>query len=333
MIVTYLRSSSLNTLSWCEHKYFCSYVLGIPEISNKAAEIGTIVHKVMEIFTKAKETKQNNQEEFEDDIFGKIKIKECNNINKIVNDVYVAYTTKSIHKWESNDLKSCLKHTKNILAFNNGMFDPRKLNVVKGEQYFDLKIPEQWAKYKFTTPRGTLEGELAIKGTIDLITKIDDNTYEIIDWKTGKYRTDWNTNKLKQYDDFEQDIQLRLYHYATSLLYPKIDNIIITIFYVQAGGPFTIIFHKSDLIKTEEMIREYFEKIKRIAKPKLNITWKCNKFCHYGRNKFEGSENTICQDICNSIQNVGVNSTIDKYGQSLDQIGDYKSGGGRENVK
>lgn len=334
MIVQYLRSSSMGTLSWCEHKYFCSYVLGIPEISNKAADKGTIVHKVMELFGQAKKAKQNDQTMIQDELFGEFNIKRCNNIPLITTEIFNLLTEKiPHHSWVKGDLKDCINHVKNITSFNNGMFDPRKRDIIDAEKYFDISINEKWAKYNFDLPHGKLNGTLAIKGTIDLVTKIDNDTLEILDWKTGRYRTDWNTGKTKEYDDFSNDIQLRLYHYAASILYPQYKDIIITIFYVQAGGPYTIHFHKDDIFKTEQIIREYFEKIKRIAKPRLNVTWKCSRFCHYGKNKFDGSKNTICQDISNHVNKYGMHRTIENYGQKLEEIKDYKSGGGRENVK
>jgi hypothetical protein len=37
------------------------------------------------------------------------------------------------------------------------------------------------------------------------------------------------------------------------------------------------------------MLRKKFEIIKACKVPKLNKTWKCTKFCHHGKNTFEGT--------------------------------------------
>ena len=41
-----------------------------------------------------------------------------------------------------------------------------------------------------------LKGQLAIKGTIDLVTKLNDDTIEVVDWKTGR-RMDWTTGEVQ----------------------------------------------------------------------------------------------------------------------------------------
>jgi RecB family exonuclease len=131
-----------------------------------------------------------------------------------------------------------------------------------------------------------LSGNLALKGTIDLITRVDDNTLEVIDWKTGK-RLDWATGQEKTQAKLQNDPQLMIYHYAISKLFPQYDHIIITIYFINDGGPFSILFDKKDLIRTEEMLRQKFEQIKKIKKPRLHKTWMCSKLCHFGKSTFE----------------------------------------------
>ena len=49
MIVTYIRSSSYNNYDYCQMQYFMTYVLGYYSDSGKKAELGTIVHKTLEV--------------------------------------------------------------------------------------------------------------------------------------------------------------------------------------------------------------------------------------------------------------------------------------------
>ena len=48
MLVTYIRSSSYNNFEYCQMQYFMTYVLGHQTVSGKKAQLGTVVHKVME---------------------------------------------------------------------------------------------------------------------------------------------------------------------------------------------------------------------------------------------------------------------------------------------
>ena len=76
MIITYFRSSSYNGWSICQNQYFLSYVLGKPEPSGKKAEMGTILHKVMEGLASGKLCIQDNAPSFKDDALGRISVTE-----------------------------------------------------------------------------------------------------------------------------------------------------------------------------------------------------------------------------------------------------------------
>lgn len=183
MIITYLRSSSYGTHSMCEQQYFIEYVLGLRSPSNKKADKGTIVHKVLEILACIKLAEQNKQSTINDDIIGKINITKYN-LNTIIEKIYNYYTKQfTHHEWELKDYKDCHNWVNKAISFNSGMFDPRNRNILQPEQHFDIEIKKDWAKFKYNHQGEELEGYLAIKGTIDLITKLDDNTIEIIDWK------------------------------------------------------------------------------------------------------------------------------------------------------
>ena len=61
MIVTYIRSSSYNNYDYCQLQYFITYVLGHRSTSGKKAQLGTIVHKVMECLAVCKKRLQGRQ--------------------------------------------------------------------------------------------------------------------------------------------------------------------------------------------------------------------------------------------------------------------------------
>jgi CRISPR/Cas system-associated exonuclease Cas4 (RecB family) len=271
----YLRSSMNGTWSMCKMKFMLGYILGWQEPSNKKADKGTMVHKVMEILANAKSARQNNESTFSDDILGTIS-SENYEIDPIIDTVYKHYSTAfSHHDWTVEDHKEIVKWCWKTLNYNNGEFDPANQNIVKAEQNFKLHLNEEWAK------------DLELTGTIDLITKVDDKTYEIIDYKTGA-RTNWATGKAKEYKDFFEDFQLRYYHLAVSMLYPEIENILVTIFYVNSGGPFTVSFGKSDIPETIRRVRELYDEIRLTEKPELRRGFHC-KFCDYSKSTFEGT--------------------------------------------
>jgi len=347
MIITYFRSSSYNAHSMCEQQYFFEYVLGWRGPSGQKADKGTIVHKVLEILAVIKKAQQDNLLEINDDVIG---IVNCSSysLNTIIEKVYKYYSEMNTHhKWMPKDYKDCHAWVYKAIEFNEGMFDPRNRNILCPEQHFDFEIHKPWANYSFDTSDGKIEGKLALKGTIDLITLVDDNTIEVVDWKTGR-RIDWATGQEKTQEKLENDPQLRIYFYAIKNLFPHIKHIIFSIYFINDGGPFSICFDDSDIEKTENMIRQKFEHIKQNKRPKLNRTWMCSKLCHFGKSTFEntsilpskeyrdnqvcsnGSYMTKCEQVKHDIELYGINTVVDLYKHPNHTFGKYKAPGSIE---
>jgi hypothetical protein len=234
------------------------------------------------------------------------------------------------------------------LELHGGMWNPMNRDVVAPEQYFDIPIDEPWAKYKYTLPNGEpLEGTFSIKGTVDLLTRISDDTFEYIDWKTG-LRLDWATGEVKDYAKLRKDPQLRMYHYAISKLYPEIKYVIMTICFIQDGevvkstrakkgipnrGVFSMPYGPEDIPKTLQMLKNRYQTIRACTVPKKRVTWKCKAFCAYGRRNWinkDGTDSgiTMCEFLHGEIKKKGLNQAILEHG-NLAAIGDYGAGGGR----
>jgi len=340
MIITYLRSSSYGTHSMCEQQYFIEYNLGIRSPSNQKADKGTIVHKVMEILADISLATQKGNLHINDDICGEINVLDYD-LNSIIDIVYEYYTSRfTHHNWKPLDLKHCRKWVEKAITVQNGNFDPRNQKIIQPEQRFDIEIKKPWAYYKYSED---MEGYLSIKGTIDLIAQPNENTIEIIDYKTGR-RLDWATGEEKTFGKLQKDPQLRMYHYAASVLYPDIEHIIVSIYFINDGGIFSMCYHKEDLFETENMIRRKFETIKNCKKPRLNKSWKCTKLCHFGKNFFpepvieyrdhqlcdKGTPMTMCEQIRHAIQVAGMDATVDKYTAPGYNVGKYKAPGSVE---
>jgi hypothetical protein len=269
------------------------YGLGWRGTSGKKADKGTIVHKVLELTALCKKALQDGDKVFKDHEIGEIQTDNYDPeyLDEIIDKVYEYYTSRTEHHdWKPLDLKHCRRWVWKIFDDDNGLFDPKNRLVVDAEPHFDFEIDEEWAKYDYELADGTrLEGNLSLKGTIDLITDVGDNVYEIIDWKTGK-RLDWATGKEKTPAKLQKDIQLRMYHLAAKKLYPDVDTFLVTIHFINDGGAFTIHFQDSDIPITLEMIRKKYELIKDTECPQLNKSWKCRKLCSSGKTTFEDTD-------------------------------------------
>lgn len=340
MIVTYIRSSSYNNYDYCQMQYFITYTLGHQSDSGKKAELGTIVHKTLEVLAGLKKAAQESTPrqkyiEVNDDAIDKYRIdKKYLLSDEIVNDIleksFASYTSKSKHDWAKADFKECERLVWTTLKFNHGQFDPRFRDIIDPEPHFDIAIDEDWAKFTYEIDGKMVEGRLAIKGTIDLVTKVSDDTIEVIDWKTGR-RLDWATGEEKDSLKLSKDAQLLLYNYAISKLYPEYKQSIMTIYFIKDGGPFSLCFDKSDQEKFLKMLKTRFEQIKANNAPKpvdpTRTHWKCTKLCHFCKNNWPGSDKNMCMYIEEYLKKHGMEKTIKDCTKPGFSIGYYESPG------
>ena len=362
MIITYLRASSYNTHESCPQQYFGEYVLGWKGPSNKRADMGTIFHKVMEILALCKKAEQKHKTKIKFDIPVVFNLKdkpgefnfksqrdilrEPGTVDIILKHIYEYYTNRFNHNiWNNADLIECSKWIEKIC---NTRYYPLNLEIKDTEVHFDFEITQPWAMYDYEINGEKLEGFLGLKGTIDLILNVEDGIVEILDWKTGASRKHWITSKVKELKDFYKDPQLRIYHYAVHKIYPEIHQAIVTINYINAGGPFTVCFTDEDLPETEEMIKRKFEHIKNTQIPNLNKSWKCTKTCFFGQSTFEnthvlpiiekrpyqvtpiGEPMTKCEQIKCVLQHRDMNTVIKNMSSPNHHFDKYQSPGGHE---
>lgn len=343
IICTYFRSSSWNTWESCQQQFYLQYILGFSNEAGLAATKGNIVHKALECLAAYKLSLQNHSTSFIDDSLGMLHHEDCDPDN-LIQLSYNWHREHYIdHVWDDKkDFRDCKNWMWKALSFQDGLFDPRNRKIVTPEQQFDFEIRKPWAEYSYKLPDGKrLEGYLSLKGTIDLITEVRPGIYEIIDWKTGATRKNFATGKDKDYESLHDDAQLRLYHYAAHQLFPKIDEIMMTIYYVRAGGPYSLMLSKDDLPKTEELIRKQFDWVRKTQKPLLNpgpewsrkpkpwlAGYKCHKLCKFSKQSRFDPNKTECQFIRDKIYQIGIDKVTEKYAD-FEKINKYGSGGGR----
>ena len=340
MLCTYIRSSSYNNYEYCQMQYYLTYVLGYRSESGKKAQLGTVVHKVMEVLAKLKKEQQDNPKvksvTIDDDAVGEIKctVKALYTkafVDKLLKLSYDSYTSSCVHSYTPADMKFCRELVDAAIAYNDGQFDPRNRKIVQAEPHFDIPIDADWAKYEFVNQEGKkIKGQLAIKGTIDLVTEVDDGIIEVIDWKTGR-RLNWATGEEKTYEKLCEDPQLLLYNYAISKLFPGYEQAIMSIFFIRDGGPFSMCFDETDQSKFLNMLEKRFKAIGRNDFPQPcspnRKNFKCTKLCHFYKNNWPGTNTPMCNYVEDHLKAFGYDETTDKLTADGFDIGFYEAPG------
>tara|TARA_B100001778_G_scaffold334979_1_gene350177 strand:- start:18210 stop:19247 length:1038 start_codon:yes stop_codon:yes gene_type:complete len=345
MLVTYIRSSSYNNYAYCEMQYFMTYVLGYQSKSGKKADMGTMVHKVMEVLAGLKKYEQDKPKvkflKVDDDAIGKFKCRKeelqtDDLVNTLIGLSIDSYAKNSPHKFTTKDRQEIAETAWCFLNHSDRQFDPRLRNIHFPEPHFDIPIEEDWAKFEYERNGEVVQGQLAIKGTIDLVTKINDETIEVVDWKTGR-RMDWATGEVKDYKKLENDPQLLLYYYAISKLYPEFPNRIMSIFFYKDKdgdpdpSPFSICFSQEDEGRFLEMLKNRVQEIRENMTPKpLDYSrkhWKCNRLCHFCKTNWPDTDQNMCIYIENHIKEHGMEKTVQECTREGFDIGFYEAPG------
>jgi len=235
--------------------------------------------------------------------------------------------------WAPVDKKDCRNWTWMAMEYKEGIFDPRKRTIHAAEPHFDFVIDKPWAQYDWELPSGEkISGKLAIKGTIDLITRLEDGILEIVDWKTGQ-RIDWGCktkNNEKTYAKLCLDFQLLLYYYASKQLYPDVKQIIVSIMFVRDGGPFTMCLDDKVVFEVEERLRKRFQEISASQLPTMQDAsqrdFRCTRICDYYNMVAPNGEN-MCKFIRNEIENKGIDEVTKRYTQEGFSVGVYEAPG------
>jgi hypothetical protein len=335
MLCLKLSPSQDNNWYFCERQWYITYNLGYKSPGGRAANLGTCVHKIMEILALAKLQNQKTGEKkilIKDDTIGQYEfntetwldtrnserkvgrstyeVPGASVIDELHSLVYTYYSNLySYQNWSDEDSKNTRRWVYTVINQNNGQYDVRRNNIVYPEQYLSYPIQEEWAKFDYGDG---VVGHLTLTGIIDLIKCVNKEQaiYEIVDYKTGK-RQDWSTGNEKTLENLPFDTQLMFYYYFLSKLYPHFKQILITIFYIKDGGPFTIPFEQSDLPRIEKHIKQTFEQIKSSSFPRMRDEsqrdFKCRTFCPYFKMQLDGTN--LCKAVGQRIKLHGIEKT------------------------
>lgn len=259
-----VSASKIKAYKSCEFKYYLEYHRKLPQRVTFAAEQGTMIHVVLEKFGEAK--KDN------------IIIPEI--ANTWYDEILHAYQENGIWKLSSKALErrkecnNCEYHKDGRCFVANAPIDsfdgcpktefddaiwlvekiikddtnnnPLNKKVIDVENDFEICINDNGE-------------EIPLIGIIDVVTELDKDTIEIIDYKTGTY--------TQSYNECTKDPQLLIYHLAARKIFKNYKNIFVTIYYLRKS-PMTLSFSEKDEIGTENAIKNYWNAINENIHPK-----------------------------------------------------------------
>lgn len=185
MIICYHRSSSLGTYEFCQMKYFFQYVLGYKDKTNKKAVLGTIVHRALQVLGDKRLAVSKGETKVVNDDLIDLTLDQCDDIDYIVELCfdYYAEVEKGEVELEEKDLRTCINWTYKAISYKRGQLDPRNQNIFATEQFFDIEIKEDWAKFDYEVNGEKISGNLSIKGTVDVIAEEGEKYFQILDYK------------------------------------------------------------------------------------------------------------------------------------------------------
>jgi hypothetical protein len=287
MKVNGISASSYDVYSHCEFKWYLSYVLGFESESGPAALLGTISHKVLEVLSQAA-------------VVGHRKDSKIWDPSYLWDISFNHYYNSEPHIAEQITDDKLRKVCRGLHSLLDSEYTPVRDNTISAEAAFNIPLEEP----AFKLPDGRY---FTLRGRIDRVDKLDDETVEIVDYKSGS-RMDWNSEDRhkKEPEDLHREIQPRMYHLAAKHLYPWAKNFLVTFIYFTDGGPVTVPFCEPDLVETRNILLKRFRTIKSNEDPQQNKSWKCNKLCSFG-------PTGICDDVWREIKQVGHEFVENKY--------------------
>lgn len=259
-----ISPSKIKTNLMCEFKYYLSYHLGLDLGTSFAAEQGSMVHIIFEKFGEANRDGIKNPEIKNDwyehilyayqveglwKLSDKAKKREKKCDGCCYNKDGLCFITNS----PIDSFEGCPKE-----EFNDSIWLVEKIiNDKTIQNPLNKKVLEVEDEFEIIIKDG--EEEIPIIGLIDVVNELDDDTIEIVDYKTG--------NHIQSYKECKKDPQLLIYHLAARKKYRQYDNIFITIYYLRSK-PMTFVFLRQDEEATEKALKNHWYKIKHNKTPK-----------------------------------------------------------------
>jgi len=223
--------SGLDTFSICPAKYKFQYINRIKTLKLKEAVFGTLIHECLKIFHEPSRSLPMSEDEL------------------------LRYFTE---KWNSDIYKD---KQEEAFAFHQGIDilkryylqnQTHEFNIVNLETLFSAFIGKELHQ---------------ITGRIDRIDKLEDGTFEVIDYKT--------TKKMPSQADVDNNFQLSVYYLGIVSRWPQIKEqnklVKLSLYYLKHGEKLSAIRTNKHIKETENKILELISEIKKSSfEPKIN---------------------------------------------------------------
>jgi ATP-dependent helicase/DNAse subunit B len=296
MQITKLSSSLISSYTFCNFQYFLRYVLELESSgSGKAATTGTIVHQALEWASRLKKKNKINVDP--EWLFER-------SWNEHPHPNLRKFTSKGL----SADYKKCKASFFKIIE--DEFYNPYNLKIIDAERWFEIELPgPEWEVKKDGKTK-----QLAVRGYMDLIHELNENTIEIVDYKTGLRSSPFDPTTMDFYG-LTKKLQAKIYFMASKILLPQYKNCIVT-FYYTGDGPTTIGLSDEELPQILSQLFSIFQQIKGDSLIKRNRSWKC-KLCQF-------SKNDICDKVWGELNTMGERYVKNKYHNI--NIGDINNG-------
>lgn len=183
-----LSATGIKDYLQCTLKVVFRYDREIKSMKNEHAKLGSAVHESLEQFTRRMKTKRS--------------FPDPSDYEFAVSIFMDAATSEGLQDMEF------YKDGKNMVIEFIDRYDPSE-EILDVEHFFRIDTPDA----------------VPIVGAMDKVCKIDNDTIEIIDYKTSR-------NALTSWE-LEDDIQLSMYDLAASIIWPEYSNRILTMDYVR----------------------------------------------------------------------------------------------------
>jgi len=187
--------SRLNTFQKCRWMYYCKYILKLPDEGGDKTRLGSVIHEIFELISRP--SKQEQRKKY---ILHSIETKKLYpSLHRLFQKILNRF---KIPVGELRELGEQLL----INAFCSG-YDI-KSKVLDVEKDFHIQVSEN----------------VYIKGFIDKILELDDNTLELIDYKSGAPFNDEKCNS---------EFQPFFYKLAAQKLFPKYKNFLFSFHFLK----------------------------------------------------------------------------------------------------
>lgn len=330
MLVPFLRSSLLGNWELCQTQCILTYGLGMENRAGAAASMGSCVHKMMELRALASIAKKNGHSSFNYEDWGVLEVDWAIDLDQTIEKCHANQLILDNHVNPEKIIKSKILDWAKRAIEDYPQYDPINLNIMSVEQYFDLEIKEDWAKYSQEINGELYEGYLRIKGTIDCLIAHNDDIIEVFDFKSGS-RKNFATGEIKTLEYLRKDKQLLFYLYALNKLFPN-KNFIMTLYFINDGGIYSVHGDDEMLEDASEMIKKTYKEILNTKLPSVldpkRSDFRCRHCCKYSKTDSYTRGLSVCEFMQNKFKTIGVDKTVEKYG-NIKSIMSYGSGGGK----